>query len=424
MKFRRTGIWRGIRLRSTRSRGCLRKPCPAFLKQTTPPRILILTGSFGHGHNTAAHNLASAFRRLLGDTEGADVEVVDFFREAFPKTDALLRRGYTLAITRLPFVWNLLYRLSDGKGASLIPLGAMAKRLKAFLDDRRPHAVVTTFPGFPMLIEVRYPEVAERPFTFNTVVTDAISINRLWSRGQADAVFVADQWSKEAVVKMGVDGARVRDHGFPLRPADLDVARDGREMLPDPVEGNFRVLYLPTTKTSHVRSTLEFLLPWCRMRAAELTLVLGSHETRLRPVVENLTAELEAESLVKVLGWRTDVPLLMRRAHVTVTKAGGATVAETLGAQCPVLLNHVVPGQEEGNCELVERSECGCHEEDPSKLPRVLDAILVEDRGALWNRFKENLRQLDRSHASERIVTDVLEAIEWLGRDRNEVVPS
>ncbi len=373
------------------------------LKNQSAPLILILTGSFGHGHNTAARNLEAAFQRALGP--GAAVEVVDFFDEAFPRTNGLLRRGYAFAITSAPAVWRQLYRLADGRGSSFFPLAAVGRRLKRFLDERRPAAVVTTFPGFPLLMKALYERPEERPFGFFTVVTDAISINAVWCQGDSDLLFVADRWSKEVVADEGVALDRVRAHGFPLSEAPAVMPL---EAPTGPEGGRVRLLYLPTTRTAHVRATLEELLPWCRAHGAELTLVLGTHGNRLRPLVVEAVDRYALEDAVTVHGWRDDVPTLMRQSHLTITKAGGATVSETLGAQCPVLLNHVVPGQEEGNVELVHRSDCGQRIDAVHELPKWLSQILVDDDAAVWKRYRKNLEELDRAKASDRIVEDVL----------------
>ena len=45
--------------------------------------------------------------------------------------------------------------------------------------------------------------------------------------------------------------------------------------------------------------------------------------------------------------------------HVVVSKAGGATTQEAIAARCPMVVNQVVPGQEEGNCELLLRHGAG-----------------------------------------------------------------
>ncbi|MDB4808863.1 hypothetical protein OAG85_02925, partial [Verrucomicrobiales bacterium] len=131
----------------------------------------------------------------------------------------------------------------------------------------------------------------------------------------------------------------------------------------------------------------------------------GSHEKRLSVVVRKATNGLEK---VTVYGWRKDVSKLMHEHHLTLTKAGGATVSETLGAQCPTLLNYVVPGQEEGNAELLKRSDCGRRINDSSELPTALSEILVNDQAAVWHRYRANLKAMNRAEASENIVRDIL----------------
>jgi UDP-N-acetylglucosamine:LPS N-acetylglucosamine transferase len=51
---------------------------------------------------------------------------------------------------------------------------------------------------------------------------------------------------------------------------------------------------------------------------------------------------------------------MMHENHLLIGKAGGATVQETIAAKCPMIINHVVAGQEEGNARLDRRNEFRC----------------------------------------------------------------
>lgn len=370
--------------------------------QPRPPSILILTGSFGHGHNTAANNLKTAFRSALGSE--AKVAVVDFFQETYPWSNGLLRKGYGIAINQLPRLWHFIYGQADREsGPSLVPVKTFGRRLQRCFDEQQPTVVVSTFPIFPLLAEQCYPNHRTRPFSLVTMITDAISINAIWCQGHSDLLFVTDDWSKEIVMDEGIPEERVRAYGFPLSPP---IETSALEELP---AAKPRILYLPTTTTGHVRDTLAQLVPWCETHQASFTVVLGSHEKRLRKATESLEN-------VTVLGWRKDVPKLMRAHHLTLTKAGGATVSETLGAQCPALLNYVVPGQEEGNAELLKRSDCGRRIHEPSELPAALSEILIENDAAIWHRYRANLKAMNRAEASEHIVRDILELRELTSR--------
>ncbi len=365
------------------------------LKESAPS-ILILTGSFGHGHNTAAKNLAEGFRRARPD---APVEVLDFFEDGFPRLNAVLRKGYDFAINRAPFVWRQLYGLANGQGRGCLPLTPGAKYLRAAVDRRAPDVVVTTFPFVPLLLSRSYPDKTTQPFPLFTIVTDAITINAIWCQGRTDRFFVTDSWSADVVMRMGIDDERIRAYGFPLSSFERGDGVRGQ----DPP----RILYLPTTKSAHVDATLRALVPWCQAQGARLTLVLGSHVERLEALVKDRVASLDPERCT-IHGWRKDVPSLMCQHDTVITKAGGATVSEALGAMCPPILNYVVPGQEEGNAELVKRSACGLRIMKPHELPSALDRLLMNDGGALRKTFRERLSRLERDQATERIVAEVL----------------
>ena len=365
------------------------------------PRILILTGSFGHGHITAARNLGRAFRAALGT--GARVDLLDFFAHAYPVSSRVLQCGHAFAVNSAPALWKQLYRLADTRSAELIPFKTFSQKLSRYLADYRPSAVVSVFPMFSLLMEQLYPDKATRPFPFFTVITDAITINAIWCQGNSDLLFVTDEWSKDALINVGIPGERIRAHGFPLAaPFHLPA-----ETLGDPAKAPLRILYLPTTRTGHVKATLDRLVPWAQEHEASLTLVLGHHRPRLASVMRKAEDAMPEERLT-THEWRDDVPALMKQHHLTLTKAGGATVNEALGAKCPLLLNYVIPGQEEGNLQLVRHYHCGRYVRRTTELPRVLDEVLVEDGAALWKQFRRNLSQLNRHQASERIVGDIL----------------
>jgi processive 1,2-diacylglycerol beta-glucosyltransferase len=65
-------------------------------------RVLILTASYGSGHNAAARSLAAGFQRA-----GAAVTVVDHFRElVHPIFDRATRALYHTMLRRAPALWG------------------------------------------------------------------------------------------------------------------------------------------------------------------------------------------------------------------------------------------------------------------------------------------------------------------------------
>ena len=81
---------------------------------------------------------------------------------------------------------------------------------------------------------------------------------------------------------------------------------------------------------------------------------------------------------------------------MVVGKAGGATVHEAIAAQCPMIVHHLVPGQEEGNLKLLEHLGCGALAETPEAI-RALTVDLLADQGQRWRAMKTKLSVYHRN---------------------------
>jgi processive 1,2-diacylglycerol beta-glucosyltransferase len=95
--------------------------------------------------------------------------------------------------------------------------------------------------------------------------------------------------------------------------------------------------------------------------------------------------------------------------HVVVSKAGGATTQEAIAALCPMIVNQVVPGQEEGNYELLRRHGAGTLAETPEAVLQALRRAFA-DRGAGCRQWRAALEPLARPDAAATIADHVLTA--------------
>ena len=92
----------------------------------------------------------------------------------------------------------------------------------------------------------------------------------------------------------------------------------------------------------------------------------------------------------------SSVPQLLNQHHLVIGKAGGATVHEAIAARCPMLIHHLVPGQEEGNLRLLESIGAGSLADAPGDLGNQLSALL-SDQAAGWRAMKHALARHDRN---------------------------
>lgn len=360
-------------------------------------KVLVLTASFGDGHNAAANGIREACEAV----GGTEVVVADLYGKAMPLVDRTLQLGYSVAINRMPWIWDLIFRALDYPGLLerlLWTAGGLRRAMELELERERPDVVVSTYPIYGYLFRQIQKSRGELRTPLVTVITDSVGVNSAWYRCRSDAFVVPDIETAEAVERAGVDRALIHALGFPISPRFAKV-----EALSDTAGEPWRLLFMPSTQ--HVR-TMRQIAALLEVPGVELTILAGRNE-RLRRALQN--AGRDADGRCRVLGWTDQMPELLASHHAFIGKAGGAIVQEAIAARCPFLVSHVVPGQEEGNIELIERLGVGVR---ATGAPRELAGRVREafaDEAGVWRGWKGKLEEARGSTAAaDRVAEFVL----------------
>jgi processive 1,2-diacylglycerol beta-glucosyltransferase len=366
------------------------------MNASSAPRLLILTAGFGEGHNAAARALHSAWIGRHGEQSAV---IADVFDQANPLLNRFARTGYLTLINRMPRVWSRMYAFLDKTAASF---GAIArtlvlekKVLASLLRENRPDIVCSTYPVYAFLMEEAARLAGVRLPHFN-IVTDSISINALWWKAGASGWFMPNEDSAEVIRRAGVNPRLVFVDGFPVAPGFAD--RVGELEPPDLATGvRPRVLVIIHSGTRAVETARRLLLEtdW------EVTCAVGRDE-KLRRELEGMAARRAVPA--QVFGWTPNMPELLRSHHVVVSKAGGATTQEAIAARCPMIVTQIVPGQEEGNYELLRRHGIGAYAPHSEAVLQRLRAAFARD-GVLWSKWRDALEPLARPDAADRIAS-------------------
>lgn len=349
-------------------------------------KVLIFTAAFGDGHNTAARNVRDA----LDDMPGFAAEVVDPYIATSPSTARILRAGYSFSIQRLPISWRAIYWLYDRTPLFRWTLPTFRKitcEIRRLLREHRPCAVITTYPAYNYVLRRLQAEEGIEPFPIFMVVTDSIVINRVWIEAPADWVCVANEATARVMRDGGVPADRLQVLGFPVHPRFEKLA--AAPVAPGPP---WRVLYLPASDRRTVERNIRGL---CALPEVRLTVVTGRHR-RLHQHLRRLDLPAGAFHL---LGWTNRMPELLAESHLFVGKAGGAIVQETVAIGCPMIVSHVVPGQEEGNVQLLSEAGAGCLATRPDRIEAAVREAFA-DGGAVWAKWRENLRRIGHPAAA------------------------
>ena len=347
-------------------------------------KILILTAGYGEGHNSAARGVRDGLARIAPDTP---VEMHDLFIETYGFLNELVRKGYLGLIDRWPRSWGYVYRWLDRKkdfAGDFRKFHRLKRQLADLLGRFQPGAVVSVFPAYPYLLQ----EIAgpDRTFKNVIVVTDSITVNAIWFQCSADYFLVPNEQSAEVMKAAGVSPAITKVFGFPVSPRFADTLEEEVASA----TSKKRVLYIINPPTLRAIELIRRLLDL----DIELTVTVGRNE-KLRRAVEGIADNRR----LQVFGWTDQLPRLMRTNHLLIGKAGGATVQEAIASACPMIVNHVVSGQEEGNARLIVQTNCGA-------LARSVEEVVAEvqrafaDGARQWRMWKENIARMSRPRAS------------------------
>ena len=367
------------------------------------PRILILTAGFGEGHNAAARAIAHACDLQHGV---GTAQVADIFALTSPRLNSVARKAYLGMINRAPNLWNRAYQWFDQ--STVFPrllqlLRGEIRLLADLLDAFNPTAICSTYPIYAFLLQTLSREGRPCAPCFS-VVTDSISINSLWWKAGAKGWFLPNEASADVLRGVGIDHRRLKVTGFPV-PAFFGV-NAGRLAAPDLQAGTVpRVLYIINSATPDAARTARQLLtdtPW------EITCTVGRNAALGREL-SSLAANRSFAG--RILGWTDEIPRLLMTHHVVVSKAGGATTQEALAACCPMVVNQIVPGQEEGNYELLRRHGIGTLAQSPDSVIAALQRAFA-DNGRVWREWRAAIVPLSRPDAAREIASALADANE------------
>ena len=235
-----------------------------------------------------------------------------------------------------------------------------------------------------------------------TVITDALTINSLWYRAGSNGWFVTDHDSAAFLRTKGVPDTKIHVSGFPVALGFAD--RPPHWQPPDPLDTPaYRVLFMINSGRQAALGIARALLQHSQWH---ITFTAG-RDAELQQ--ELLQLAKGAPARADVLGWTDRIPELLMTHHVVISKAGGATTQESINALCPLVVSQIVPGQEEGNYELIRRNEAGAHAETPAEIVATLQRAFTNN-AALWRHWRTNLQRIAQPAAARHIAKTVLES--------------
>lgn len=315
---------------------------PFLDKDGGPCEVHIVSGSFGAGHDAAAREIAI---RLTEQGHLVHTwDVVDLFPARLGR---LLRSAYLKQLDLSPASWGLLLRRLQpgGRLHRLVTraLGITARRLLAVTVGA--DLIVSTHP-FASQSLGRLRALGRLRVPVTTYLTD-LSVHSLWVHPGVDLHLALHDVAARQAIGWGGRATVIEPLVPYAAPAPLsDTARAAYRaawgLAPDArvalvVGGSLGIGELAATAADVVASGLA------------VPVVVCGHNEALR-------ARLSRVEGVVALGWREDLPALLRASDCVLQNAGGFTSLEALAAGVPVLTYRCIPGHGATNAAALEEA--------------------------------------------------------------------
>src|SRR5437868_3387036 len=299
---------------------------------------------------------------------------------------------YLFTINRAPHIWSDVYSWIDQYPDfhyGLRWFSLARKRLAQIIEHDRPDIIVSVFMPYAHFLDELYGPVNGSNPKRIVCITDSITINSIWYRCSTDYFLLANEQTADLLVRAGIDRALIRVFGFPVSPRFATLGSSPIRPSGPP----WRILQMINAGQSSASSLARWL---ARIPNTELTVTVGRDEN-VRRAVESIRDA--AAQKFTIIGWTTELPQLLASHHILVSKAGGATVQEAIAAACPMIINQVVPGQEEGNAQLITQTNSGTVALNTDEVIATLTRAFA-DGGKLLHEWSANIAKISRPAAS------------------------
>lgn len=327
----------------TAAAGGIGREVPSLLGRPdrSRPRVVIVSGSVGVGHDGAAFELA----RRLGH---ADVEtaVVDYLTLLPSWVARLLDEGYTASVQRVPALFDWIFRHIETSRLTFAVASGVCRLSERHLLTavRNADVIVSTYPlASRSLGELKRKALIDIPCL--SFLTDPAP-HRMWVHASLDQhLTVTAETSAEGQasyhVPMTTAGPLVPPRFSLPRP---DVSRtDLRRALGVEPQDVAVLISAGSLALGQVQATADAV-----RTAGGVPLVLCGHNSLL---LQRITRHGH-----QGLGWREDMAELMGAADVLVHNAGGLSLTEALVAGLPAITFAPLPGHGRANAELLDRT--------------------------------------------------------------------
>jgi processive 1,2-diacylglycerol beta-glucosyltransferase len=342
-----------------------------------------------YGHKMAAQALASNLKR-----RNVPVETVDVLEYATVNFKRLFTDGYLLLSERQPYLWKLLYGLTDRYDGIIQPqlrnyVVNTLRPLYTYFGHLNPYAIVCTHYLPVWMLSYSNPSKS----VVYCVPTDYMP-HKAWLDKKVDGYFVASIEYLEALVKSGIEKSKVHVTGIPISI--------NRALTTVNENACRSVLFVASGMPfGLVKLSISRILNYTNLT---LHLVTGRN-SELNCKIERLPRLEDNRFIQYDFLSHHKFHEIASQCCVAITKAGGLTTSEFLALSLPMIITKPIPGHEELNASYLISKGVARQADTPNDILNVLIEV-TSDKKKLET-MRQCCREIAHPYAAD-IITSLL----------------
>lgn len=375
--------------------------------------VLILTASYGGGHNQVARALTSAIQL---QAPGMKIITVDYCDLMVPFFNRLTQFGYMQSIRHFPVGYALYYQATGKISPDSFWQRHLNKigysELMMLVDNLQPRLIIATFP-IPAGVLSEMKESGHLNVPIVTVITD-MCVHSQWIHPNTDLYIVGSSEVADGLVERGVSRSIIMDSGIPIL-SEFNNSFNKEELRKAfGFEPNDKVIIIMGGSDGIFRAT-RFKLHRTleQLPSGVKALILTGYNHDLYEKLQPLTSKY---SNFRVEKFYQNMADLMHMADLLITKAGGITISEALASGLPMIIYKPTPGQEEVNANYLWRHRAAIIAKTEHRVRTATARLVSDEQFRLY--FHKNCLKLGHSDSAAVAAKGILRMLTPVTRSK------
>lgn len=363
-------------------------------------KILILTANFGAGHNAVSRAIE---KHLLEHNCSYNITVTDFVDASVPEMNEPMVKCYEYQTKHMPMVYNTYYYAKKYvKSKYDKSYHIYLDNLEVYLREENPDLIISTFPHASACVS-RIKESG----TFNkkliTVITDVV-VSHEWIHENTDLYFVPAQYVKDKLINKKIPSSKIKVTGIPVDKQFIqNQPKDFKDKIKVLFMGGGRGLFDMSDSFFYWLDSFISKNP----NLIEASIITGSN----KELYEKLSQSKPLKN-INVHGFVKDMPSKLKEHNLLVTKAGGATLFESINSGLPMVVKKPDIGQEIANAKFINREKIGFVYSGERELKKILKRVATrEEYTQKLEKLSSNIENFKHQLEYENIHNYIKEAI-------------